>query len=375
MNYPSIRFVFDRKNVASSTKKGLLQIEVTFQRRRKWIGTGVHLLKHQWDMQRHVVRHNDSVTLNRHLDSMYTDVSNAVSELIKERRFSFNELNALLAGSNDFITLAEFIEEEIGKSEKSNSRNASCITVLRKIESSGLFRGFDTVTKANVERFVDYLKASGVKESSMKIYCGIFSMFLNNAIEQGYISENPMERIKIKKGESAERNFLTENELELFENVETDNANEAMAKDMFLFQCYTGMSFVDINGKNLKRIITDRNGKFVIVDKRKKTNVSYYVVVTQKALDIMQRNRFRLHLQYQTYGRNVKHLAEKAGIDKRITSHCGRHTFAVIALNRGVSIEVLAKILGHSDIKTTQIYAKIVNKSVEDGFDKLEGIL
>lgn len=375
MNYPSIRFVFDRKNVASSTKKGLLQIEVTFQRRRKWIGTGVHLLKHQWDMQRHVVRHNDSVMLNRHLDSIYTDVANAVSELVKERRFSFRELDALLAGNDDDITLSEFIEDEIGKSDKSKSRNASCLAVLRKVESSGIFRGFDTVTKANIERFVDYLKASGVKESTVKLYSGILSMFLKNAVEQGYISENPIERIKIKRGESAERNFLTEDELESFENVETENKSEAMAKDMFLFQCYTGMSFVDVNGKNLKRIITDRNGKFVIVGKRKKTNVSYYVVVTKKALDIMQRNRFRLFMYYQTYGRNIKHLAEKAGIDKNITSHCGRHTFAVIALNRGVSIEVLAKILGHSDIKTTQIYAKIVNKSVEDGFEKLEGIL
>lgn len=375
MNYPNVRFVFDRKKVSSINKTGLLQIEISYQRRRRWIGTGVHLLRHQWCPLRHVVRHNDSVSLNSHIDTMYTKVYESVMKLVRERRFSFEELDIMLAGKKEDMTFPEFIEDEIENKEMSYSRKRSCLIVLKRIDSFGLFQGFDTVTKQNVERFLQFLRNKKIKDGTVKVYANILSMFISKAVELGYMTSNPFSRIKVKRGESAERNFLTEPELERFENVETCGRIESITKDMFLLQCYTGMSFIDINRRNFKRIITDRNGKFVIADKRKKTSVSYYVVLSNKALEIIERNKFMFRIEYQKYNDTIKILAEKAGIEKKITSHCGRHTFAVIALNRGVPIEVLAKILGHSDIKTTQIYAKIVNKSVEEGFDKLEGIL
>ena len=94
------------------------------------------------------------------------------------------------------------------------------------------------------------------------------------------------------------------------------------------------------------------------------------------AVDILRKYDFKLPMMSNAqYNLRLKVLADYAGIDKVLTSHMGRHTFAVLCLNNGVGIETLAKMMGHTDIKTTQIYAKVLDEQVEQAFDDLEARL
>ena len=109
----------------------------------------------------------------------------------------------------------------------------------------------------------------------------------------------------------------------------------------------------------------------MIFDRRKKTNEDYFIALMPSAVEILEKYDYQLpiisNMKYNDY---LKVVAAMAGVQP-LTSHMGRHTFAVYALNKGVPIEVVSKILGHTDIKTTSIYAKIVGKSVLDAFKKI----
>ena len=140
-----------------------------------------------------------------------------------------------------------------------------------------------------------------------------------------------------------------------------------------MFQCYTGFSYSDFAKFDFERDVENRNGKYIIADRRKKTNEDYYIVLLSPAMKILKKYNFKLPvISNQQYNIMLKVAAQYAKINKRITTHVARHTFAVFALNNGVSMEVVAKMLGHSNIKTTQIYAKVLNREVEKGFDLLE---
>ena len=119
--------------------------------------------------------------------------------------------------------------------------------------------------------------------------------------------------------------------------------------------------------------VVERDGKYVIADRRVKTNEDYFIVLLSPAIAILQKYDYKLPLlSNQKYNDYIKVAASYAKIDKNLSSHAARHTFAVFALNNGVPIEVVSKMLGHTNIKTTQLYAKILNTEVERGFDLLE---
>ena len=143
-------------------------------------------------------------------------------------------------------------------------------------------------------------------------------------------------------------------------------------RDLFLLQCYTGLSYSDLAKTDFTRM-ERHGGRYVLRDKREKTDTGYYIVIIAPALEILKRHSFRIRVMTnQQYNLRLKVLASYAGIDRRLTSHMARHTFAVSCLRAGVPIESLSRMLGHTDVQTTQIYAKVLDVSVESGFDRLE---
>ena len=142
-------------------------------------------------------------------------------------------------------------------------------------------------------------------------------------------------------------------------------------RDIFVFGCLTGISFIDI-----KNLTTDNleniNGSWWIVAKRKKTNIPFRVMLLDTALKIIERYKpFRKDnylfdfLGNQQANRKLKLIAKACGIEKHLVFHSSRHTFGTLALSKGMPIESVSKILGHTKITTTQIYAKITTEKLE----------
>lgn len=375
MEYPTLRFVFDRKKVATKEKKGLVQIEVCSERKRKWIGTGVKVYADQWDDKRKVTARPDSLDLNMKLDLMMSNILEYVNSLIRRKvPFDFESLDVFLKNSSESDSFIDFI---VRRTDERKDRAEGTIkhyrTLAKVLEDFGRINYFHDLTRSNITMFDDYLRSKGIKDTTVYGYHKNMKAYINEAIRFGIISENPYMGLKINRGKSDKRKYLTYEEMRRMERCRITDPSVNRVRDLFLFQCYTGLAYSDLYKFDFASDVERRGNKFIIADRRVKTNEDYFIVLLSPAMDILKKYDFDLPvISNQKYNDYLKVAASFAKIDKNLTTHCARHTFAVFALNNGVPMEVVSKMLGHTNIKTTQIYAKVLNTEVEKGFDVLE---
>ena len=144
-------------------------------------------------------------------------------------------------------------------------------------------------------------------------------------------------------------------------------------RDLFIIQCYTGLAYADLMAADFRQAV--RHGKYyVLTDDRQKTGKRFYIVLLSPVMEILRRHDFQLpKMTNQQYNIRLKVVAENAGIDKPISSHWGRRTCGYLLLNHGISIEIVARMLGHANIQTTQkIYAKILDKTMDAALMKFD---
>ena len=375
MEYPTLRCVFDRKKVATKEKKGLVQIEVCSERKRKWIGTGVKVYADQWDDKRKVSARPDSLDLNMKLDLMMSNILEYVNSLIRRKvPFDFESLDVFLKNSSESDSFIDFI---VRRTDERKDRAEGTIkhyrTLVKVLEDFGRINYFHDLTRSNITMFDDYLRSKGIKDTTVYGYHKNMKAYINEAIRFGIISENPYVGLKINRGKSDKRKYLTYEEMRRMERCRITDPSVNRVRDLFLFQCYTGLAYSDLYKFDFASDVERRGNKFIIADRRVKTNEDYFIVLLSPAMEILRKYDFDLPvISNQKYNDYLKVAASFAKIDKNLTTHCARHTFAVFALNNGVPMEVVSKMLGHTNIKTTQIYAKVLNTEVEKGFDVLE---
>lgn len=375
MKYPTLRFVFDRKHIASEKKKGLVQIEVTSEGKRKWIGTQVKVYPNQWDDRKKVIRSMESIQLNAMLDSMMNNINEFITSLIKNNQpFDFEKLNYFLEKSNKSVSYIDFVRMRIEeRTDIEESTRKQHRTLLKSLEDFGRINYIDDLTKQNIILYDDFLHKQGISQPTVYNYHKRNKRYIHEAMKFELISDDPYDGLTFERGKFDKRKYLTEQELYKMETCEINSQSIDRIRDLFLFQCYTGFAYSDFAKFDFERDVENRNGKYIIADRRKKTNEDYYIVLLSPAMKILKKYNFKLPIiSNQQYNIMLKVAAQYAKINKSITTHVARHTFAVFALNNGVSMEVVAKMLGHSNIKTTQIYAKVLNREVEKGFDLLE---
>ena len=198
---------------------------------------------------------------------------------------------------------------------------------------------------------------------------------LGRALKFGLIQSNPYDRMRgdIDRGDVETVEFLTDEERDRIEALELKEGRViAAARDMFIFQCYTGMAYSDMMAFSVDRC--QRNGGVLCYSApRVKTGVWFYIQVLPKALAIAEKYGGRMpRVSNEVFNRKLKEIAKIAGIQKKLTTHVGRHTFATWALRNGVPMERVAKMLGHTKITQTQRYAKVLAMDVYAEFEKLK---
>lgn len=375
MNFPTLRFVFDRKKIATKTRRGLIQIEVLFKGRRKWIGTGVKVYSDQWDDRKMIINCLESIELNERLSNQRKSIEEWVAELARVNgQFSFDGLERFLnAGQErgeDYISFVERrIEErkDIRESTKKSQRKFP-----RALKAFGAIRYFSDLTVHNIQSFDNWLHGKDYTQTTVHSYHKFNKIYINDAIRSGLLDKNPYDSVKIERGKSRTRKYLTPDELSRVEGADIPLPTIDKVRDLFLFQCYTGFAYAELAGFDFKDVIR-KGGKYVIYDRRQKSDEEYYIVLLSPAVRILEKYGFVLPvISNQQYNMRLKIVADYAGLDKHLTSHMGRHTFAVMCLIKGAKIENVAKMMGHADISTTQMYAKVLNSEVEREFDMIE---
>lgn len=372
--YPTPRIVFDRKNRSSKTNKGTVDVEVCFKGRRRWISTGVRVLPNEWNNDKGVILRLDSVTLNAKIQKLFNNVNNFIHDLIrKDQDFTWETFDTFLEIKNDSSSFIEFVEVE--NKSKTHLKPITVKNHKRLINSLKLYgkiKYFSDVTPINIIEWDKWLHEKEYKQTTISTYHKFMKLYIHDAMRKDLIDRDPYINFKVERGKPALRQYLTKEEIEKITNADLPGNTFDRVRDLFLFQCYTGLAYADLNKFDFQKVI-ERDGKYIIHDIRQKTGEDFYIVLLSKAIDILKKYNYVLPLiTNQQYNMRLKIVAGAAELSRNLTSHMGRHTYASLVLNQGISLEVLKEMMGHSDIRTTQIYARMVNKTVEAAYDILE---
>jgi integrase len=227
------------------------------------------------------------------------------------------------------------------------------------------------VTEKWLQDFEEFMLGR-VTPNSANNYLNKLKAALNIAVKQGLISTNPYERIRIVKTEPSQRVYLTADELQRLANAPTSHPE---IKRAFLFSCYTGLRLSDVKNLTGKQI---QSGQLQY--RQKKTGVFEYLPLSPMALtllgDYQQTDEpiFKLPKSEGGLWTHLQVWVTRAGITKHVSFHVARHTFATLALTHSKDLYLVSKLLGHKDIKHTQIYAKIIDDRKRDAVSMLPTI-
>lgn len=378
-----VRVVFDRKHTATASRKALVQLEVRCDGERRFFSTGVKVFSNQFKNGR-VCGCSEASAHNDRIDTLFRKVSAVIDECARnDVRFTFDMLTSSQSDASNFV---DWMEKRISERPIRPDTARQHMMVVRFLRNEYTnIRLFADLTPQKIQALDEYLHRRHIAnhfadvskmmaQPSIYKYHKVLKIYVNDALLSGLIHNNPYEKLKIKQGSSKPRSALTLDELATFLAFRPSTDFLQKIKDLFVVQCFTGLSYADLMDTDFTRAeLVD--GRYVLTrDTRLKTGTRFILVLLPQVLEVLRRYEFRLpHMSYDVYNRNLKALAVSAGITKTVTTHIGRHTFATtVALAHGVSIEVLSKMLGHTNIRTTQIYAKILPSSVIAGFEKIK---
>lgn len=206
---------------------------------------------------------------------------------------------------------------------------------------------------------------------------------LNLAVKLEWVERDPFANFSLKFVKN-ERHYLSQKELDLLINTEFNHTYQNRTKDIFIFSCYTGLSNIDVKNLMKNDIVKGIDGKDWIFTKRQKTDHPIKIPLLDVAENIIHKykdemtNSDKLLLVYSNQKLNIylKEIAKELKINKYLTFHSARHTFATtVTLSNGVPIETVSKLLGHTKLSTTQIYAKVLESRISSDINNLRIVL
>jgi len=205
---------------------------------------------------------------------------------------------------------------------------------------------------------------------------------INLGVQMEWLERNPFITYKMKF-EKVDRDFLTKNELAAVEDKEISIERLIWVRDIFVFSCYTGLAYIDVVNLKQDNLVTGIDGEVWIDTSRQKTNTPVQMPLLPKALNILKKYESKREylpngsllpiLSNQKLNSYLKEIADICGITKHLTFHTARHTFATtVTLNNGVPIETVSKMLGHTKLTTTQIYARVLATKLSADIEELK---
>ncbi|TVZ16979.1 site-specific integrase [Maribacter sp. MAR_2009_72] len=332
----------------------------------------------------------ESNELNSYLDAVRNKINKIHARLVDEgRSFNSSDIKNLYVGKGEKIKmLVQLFEEHNLQMEKLVGVEFALGTWKRYHTTKKHVKEFlrteyrkDDVPVRDVNlRFIKgfeyFLKITkACNHNSALKYVNNFKKIIRMAVANDWISKDPFYNYKVQF-KTVERDFLSKEELQDLKEKEIDGDRLNVVRDMFVFCCYTGLSYIDVQKLNQDNIVRHIDGSLWIQAERTKTKSKLGIPILLTAEAILE--KYKNHpkvvngecvlpvLSNQKSNAYLKEIANLCGIEKNLTTHLARHTFATtVTLSNGVPIETVGKMLGHKNLRTTQHYAKIISKKVE----------
>ena len=370
MIIPTLTLVFDRKGRASRSIPASVELSVYAGGKRKYINTGVKLLKREWKSGEVSPCRSDYMELNSQLQAFKKKALQIITKMIEQGNMDLNALPSMLteeiSQQDTFIDYAKDMARHRFRTISDGTKRHYKVFFNFLDEWKGI-RFFSDITKRSIVNMDDELERRGLKECTRWNYHKLMKSFITQAMDDGLIKKNPYSHLDIKRGnEDGLTRFLSPAEFHRLESCIIPSECLQRVRDLFVFQTYTMMSYSDMAAFNYKSCVKV-DGQVVYKARRQKTKQEFTIVLLQPAMTILQRYKYKLpiisNVKYNLY---LKAAVMYAHIDKPVTTHWARHTGATMLLNEGnIPMHIVQHILGHATIRETErTYAKVLDKSI-----------
>ena len=368
------RLVYNRKKQLNKQGTALVQVEASLNQRKIYFKTNIYLKPEHWDKRTsQVIVHPQANDLNAMLFEFVLHLQGVELALWKRGVPATLSLlkDAMKKNRPVNVTFPAFAKEYVTHSDRRESTKENLYTTITVLQEFRPGLDFKDITYTFLKDFEVYLREKGNGINTVAKHLRQLRTLVNEAINQGYIHADayPFRKYKIKQ-EKGRHEFLTPDELKKLENLEVSDRKLRHVLDAFLFCCYVGLRFSDfcqLSPANFIKV----NGKKWLHFKSIKTGIELrlplHLLFEGKALAILDRYNIA---EFASLGSNsevnkaLSVIAGMARIKKHITYHTARHTCATLLIHQGVPITTVQRLLGHTSVKTTEIYSEILSSTI-----------
>ena len=374
---------------------------VTVNGKRVNISLKRKVILSEWDSAKSKLKgsNQEAKLFNRFLEQVRSQIYLAYEQLLSENKLiNAQAIKARYLGEDEqhrsLLELFEYHNTTMSKNlhkdtmrHYKTTQNYLKSFLSKKIKTDNIY--LSNLDYSFIVDFEYYLKAHEPTDHQRKIsnntamkHLQRLRKMLTMAYHLEWIDRDPFVRFK-SSFEKREREFLSESELLKLENFHSPVNRLNIVKDLFVFSCYTGISYIDLNNLTRDNIVKGIDGNDWLITKRQKTKTNVKIPLLDKALElvfkyenhprVVANNGILPRLSNQRINAYLKEIAGLCKIKKNLTFHIARHTFATtVTLSNGVPIETVSKLLGHTKIATTQIYARVIERKVSEDINALK---
>ena len=369
----TVKAVWDRKGYAAKRGYGYMEICIYLSAgQRKYMSFGKATamewirMQNSRELREQIAKYEEIVQAMQTLGEEMTienfeahlDLKEVVDAAKKENGQMYN-------GHDQSASFIEYMEYNVMNENLRAGSQRNKIVVIDALKEFGGILTFADLTPGNLFEFDKWLHNGTRTDATIYGYHKKIHKYTRQLRMADMIPYDPYDRVKFNRGRYKERKPLSESELKKLRDADLTGKLERI-RDLFIFSAYTGLSYCDVVCFDFNRMVERIGNQFYIDGTRLKTETNFFTPILEPAMEVLRKYDFHLPVISNQNANDYLHLVEeKLGINKPITFHVARHSFATLLLAHDVPIENVARMLGHRDIKTTQIYAKVMKTSIE----------
>lgn len=376
MGNVTFNVINNRLHRGSSYKATSVEFSFYCDGKRKYVSTGIMVHPSEWsDKQKVIIKRKDAKILNEMLDAWKAKAVRVVKKAVDESITDLNYVVQLMKNEDSsHITFIEYCEKRRNERKVSEHTKQRYDVFIKFLKDWGKIVSFADCNVSKVRAMDERLTKQGKAQCTIYDYHKYLKLFINDAIVDGFLEQNPYRMLpfRIGRGEKQYVDCINEDQFSAIKTATITAPHIRKARDLFLFQCYTGLAYSDLMSFSYKNC-EEIDGKLFYHAKRTKTDTDFVFQILEPAKVILEKYDYQLpKISNQKYNDYLKVVGGLVGVPS-LHSHMGRATAATLFLSKGMPINIVSRVLGHTTLRQTTRYARTLNKDVMGAFDKLEG--